>query len=263
LCLAVRQNRAGIEIVERLKIASLVRIALWAVVFVVPPLTAWSDDIISIPRIIDADTVEVSAVKVRLEAVDAPETDQLCLNQRGERWACGIEARERLKEHAGNKLWTCHLHGADRFRRALASCDADGEDIQRWLVTNGWALAFTRYSHKYDVEQETARIGKRGLWSGAFIAPWDWRHRTKSTEILGSTYVPIDAQTLLLSAVSATGAPSPDCTIKGNINRKGECIYHLPGGSHYSAVKMDTSRGKRWFCSTEDAEAAGCRASKN
>ena len=77
------------------KIASLVRIALWAVVFVVPPLTAWSDDIISIPRIIDADTVEVSAVKVRLEAVDAPETDQLCINQRGERWACGIEARER------------------------------------------------------------------------------------------------------------------------------------------------------------------------
>lgn len=37
----------------------------------------------------------------------------------------------------------------------------------------------------------------------------------------------------------------------------------LPGGRHYGAVNMETSRGNRWFCSTEDAEAAGCRASKN
>jgi hypothetical protein len=85
----------------------------------------------------------------------------------------------------------------------------------------------------------------------------------KEYRILGSKYVPVDAQALLLSAVSATEAPSPNCAIKGNINRKGECIYHLPGGRHYGAVNMDTSRGKRWFCSTEDAEAAGCRASKN
>jgi hypothetical protein len=42
----------------------------------------------------------------------------------------------------------------------------------------------------------------------------------------------------------------------------GECIYHVPGGRYYDKVKMDLSKGKRWFCSQEEAEAAGCRGSK-
>jgi hypothetical protein len=78
--------------------------------------------------------------------------------------------------------------------------------------------------------------------------------------ILGAAGVPVNAQAILLGAVSAAEAPSPDCTIKGNINRSGECIYHEPGGRWYSLVKMDLSKGKRWFCSAAEAEAAGCRA---
>src|SRR5262249_52110952 len=81
---------------------------------------ACADEIIGIPRIIDADTVEINSVKIRLEAIDAPETEQLCLSKRSERWTCGIEARVRLNERGGGKLWTCHLHSTDRFGRALA-----------------------------------------------------------------------------------------------------------------------------------------------
>jgi hypothetical protein len=56
--------------------------------------------------------------------------------------------------------------------------------------------------------------------------------------------------------------PTPECTIKGNMSRKGECIYHVPGGRYYSTVKMDLAKGKRWFCTEAEAEAAGCRRSK-
>jgi len=96
------------------------------------------------------------------------------------------------------------------------------------------------------------------MWSGAFIAPWDWRHRDRQTVILGALSVPVASQALLLAPASASGAPSPDCIIKGNVNRNGERIYHRPGGSHYAQVNMNSSE-KRWFCTEQEAQAAGWR----
>jgi phosphatidylserine/phosphatidylglycerophosphate/cardiolipin synthase-like enzyme len=58
------------------------------------------------------------------------------------------------------------------------------------------------------------------------------------------------------------------CPIKGNVNRKGEHIYHMPGGRDYDRVVMEDcdasgacAHGKRWFCSAAEAEAAGWRQS--
>jgi hypothetical protein len=51
------------------------------------------------------------------------------------------------------------------------------------------------------------------------------------------------------------------CTIKGNINRNGERIYHMPDQQFYARIKMDVGGGKRWFCTPEEAEAAGWRRS--
>ena len=48
-------------------------------------------------------------------------------------------------------------------------------------------------------------------------------------------------------------------TIKGNVNANGERIYHMPGQEFYGKVRMDFGKGKRWFCTKEEAEAAGWR----
>jgi endonuclease YncB( thermonuclease family) len=223
---------------------------------------ALANELLGIARIVDGDTVQIGTVKIRLEGIDAPETDQLCLNREGKRWTCGIEARDRLIQKSGGKVWACRTNSADRYGRALATCEVEGININRWLVREGWALSFIRYSHEYDSDEAVARQAKVGLWSGAFIAPWDWRSRTKSTVVLGAVNVPKDAQSILLSAASAIDAPTPECTIKGNMSRNGECIYHLPGGRYYGLVKMDLNKGKRWFCSEAEAVAAGCRRSK-
>ena len=53
---------------------------------------------------------------------------------------------------------------------------------------------------------------------------------------------------------------SASCPIKGNINEKGERIYHVPGDQWYSNTKLDESKGERWFCSEKEALAAGWRA---
>jgi endonuclease YncB( thermonuclease family) len=224
---------------------------------------AHAADVSGVPRIVDGDTIQIGVTKIRLNGIDAPETDQLCLDAKGDRWACGVAARDELIKFSHDRSWTCDVTGLDKYGRSLADCKIDGVDVDRWMVRSGWALAFVRYSREYVADELDARSNRSGLWSGAFIAPWDWRGHNKQTEILGSGSVPVNAQTVLLSAVSAGQAADQACTIKGNRNRSGECIYHEPGGRWYAKVNMDLSRGKRWFCSAAEAEAAGCRPAKN
>ena len=127
------------------------------------------------------------------------------------------------------------------------------------MVHEGWALAYVQYSKAYVHAEDDARTNQRGLWQGAFIAPWDWRHKNNKTVILGAFSVPIDAQAILLGPSATEGAPSPECTIKGNISHTGERIYHMENQRFYARIKMDKGNGRRWFCTPEEAEAAGWR----
>jgi hypothetical protein len=131
--------------------------------------------------------------------------------------------------------------------------------LNGWLVQHGWALAYVKYSSAYRQVEEDARVNQRGLWQRAFIAPWDWRHRNNKTVILGAFSVPINAQAILLAPSATEGAPSPECTIKGNVNRNGERIYHMEHQRFYARIIMDKGGGRRWFCTPEEAEASGWR----
>jgi endonuclease YncB( thermonuclease family) len=220
---------------------------------------AEAEDITGAVRIVDGDTVVVGSTKVRLEGIDAPETDQVCLDTNGARWTCGIEARDQLKAYIGDRQVSCSLGGVDVYRRTLSVCRVAGQDINAWMVSEGWALPYVKYSSKYVQAGEEARARRRGMWQGAFIAPWDWRHRNNHTVVLGSASIPISAQAALLDPALAAGAPTSQCVIKGNVNRNGERIFHLPNQQYYGRVKMDIGNGKRWFCTPEEAEAAGWR----
>ena len=233
-----------------------------AIVLLLLPSLAQAAEITGVPKIRDADLIHIGNSRIRLSGIDAPSTDQLCLNTKGERWTCGLAARDELIKHTANKSWTCHVSRTDRRGRQLARCQVNGEDIQKWLVRNGWALSFARHSHDYDADEAAAREAKAGMWQGAFIAPWDWRVRNKKTAILGAVKPPENAHAILLASASGSVAPSPDCTIKGNVNGAGECIYHTPASRWYAHIKMHISKGTRWFCSKEDAEAAGCRETR-
>ena len=48
--------------------------------------------------------------------------------------------------------------------------------------------------------------------------------------------------------------------IKANIHRRGERIYHLPGTSGYEKTVIDPDKGEGWFCTEDEAKAAGWRA---
>lgn len=56
--------------------------------------------------------------------------------------------------------------------------------------------------------------------------------------------------------------PDPTCAIKGNVNSKGEKIYHVPEGQFYERTDIKPEEGDRWFCTEEEARNAGFRASE-
>jgi endonuclease YncB( thermonuclease family) len=235
---------------------------LFAILVFLLPAMAEAADVTGTPKIREGDQIVIGNSRIRLGGIDAPSVDQLCLNTKGERWTCGVAARDELIKHADNKTWTCHVRSTDRRGRQVARCEVDGEDIQKWMVTSGWALSYVRVSHDYDADEKAARDAKAGMWQGAFIAPWDWRVRNKKTVILGSAKPPPNANAILLASASGSVAPSPDCTIKGNVNSAGECIYHKPTSRWYAQIKMQINKGTRWFCSVDEAEAAGCRETR-
>jgi endonuclease YncB( thermonuclease family) len=129
--------------------------------------------------ITDADTIVIGGETIRLQGVDAPETDQICLDSRGGLWNCGIVARNRLIQYIGSRETSCA--GKDAFGRWLATCSTNEGDLSAWLVREGLGMAFVRYSKAYVAEEAIARSAQKGMWAGAFIAPWDWRARTAST----------------------------------------------------------------------------------
>ena len=197
-------------------------------------------------RVVDGDTIEVGGARVRLHGVDAPESGQSCL-ARGTRWPCGQHATRALAGHIGGRPVTCEERDRDRYGRVVAVCRHAGRDVNAWLVAQGWALAYRRYSRAYVDEEAAARAARRGVWRGKFVAPWDWRRGER---------LPVRNR----EAPRADGDSRGSCNIKGNISyNSGRRIYHMPGDRDYARTRISPSRGERWFCTEAEARAAGWR----
>ena len=123
-------------------------------------------------RVVDADTVDIDGVRWRLHGIDAPETRQTC-RAWGRTWDCGAAATEALASRAGGM--SCEGSETDRYGRSIGVCSSGGEDLNAWLIANGWALAYRQYADDYADEEEEARSERRGVHGGDFVTPWDWR----------------------------------------------------------------------------------------
>lgn len=154
--------------------------AIWLalVVFLVlggPPANAQS----GIPRVIDGDTIDVAGSRIRLWGIDAPESKQQC-ERGGSLYSCGLDAATHLRAIIGSARLSCEPRTLDKYGRTVALCRAGDVDIGAAMVRDGWAMAFVRYSQDYVPEERAARDARRGLWSGAFSPPWQWRTAQRS-----------------------------------------------------------------------------------
>ena len=189
-------------------------------------------------RVINGDTLKIGGQVVALFGIDAPETKQFCRRD-NQRWPCGRRAREALHDHIGQNRVECFGAERDRHGRLLAVCLSGGEELNKWLVTQGWALAYRPVSNTYVEDEAAAIAARRGIWQSNFVKPWEWR-RGKRLKI---------------------ATDKQRCQIKGKITRGGKKVFYLPSSQQYPLVDIRETKGDRWFCTEQDARAAGWRPS--
>ena len=127
-------------------------------------------------KVIDGDTIYLNGEKIRFSGIDTPEIKQTC-TKNNEIIKCGILAKELLIKIIANNKINCIKEGKDQYKRTLAECFVNDLSLSSYLVKNGYAFAYRRYSKKFIVDEDFAKSNKLGMWSMKFEYPWDWRKK--------------------------------------------------------------------------------------
>src|ERR1017187_5922344 len=105
-----------------------------------------ADDLVGQATVIDGDTLEIHGTRIRVFGIDAPESDQLCRDEESNLYRCGQKASNVLFDFIARRPVECVEVDRDRYKRAVSVCTVGGTDIADWLVRNGLALDWPRYS---------------------------------------------------------------------------------------------------------------------
>lgn len=184
------------------------------------------------------DSLRVSGVTLRLEGIEAPLPDQVCRRAASSRtWRCGQAARDALTRLVRSKSVTCEVSSRTGPDTASGTCRIDGRDVAELLVRQGHVFAGQGIFARYGTLEGEARAARAGLWAGEAERPEEYRARLWD-----------DAR-----------KSAPDgCPIKAVVS-SGDRVYLLPWSAAYGRARVRSGRGERWFCSEEEARAAGWR----
>ncbi len=129
------------------------------------------------PKVLSGSILALEGIKLKLFGIDAPDANQVCINRMNESYNCGVTAKEWLQEWLNGKEVSCHVLSKVERGWATASCFVDDNkyDVAAVIVNSGWAVAYPRTTDVYVPYERQAAGARRGLWSGTFYKPWDWR----------------------------------------------------------------------------------------
>lgn len=230
-------------------------------------------------KVRDGDTLRVrldsGPIEVRIFGADAPERDQNYHQP-------ATKLMRSLVEKKGVALEV--VEQKDRYDRLVARVFAGDTDVGAAMIDKGYAWAYRDYlgqvagAERYCDLEAQARVARRGLWADPpriWEPPWIVRARKRGEPVASRDYATETAAVcraaIRREAQPASGNPARDvstpggaeCLIKGNLNNKGERIYHMPGDADYPVTEIDSHRGERWFCTEEEARAAGWRRTRH
>lgn len=230
-----------------------------------PAGQAWAAN----PTIKDGSTLQLGNVTYRLDGIDTPALDQVCIDEHADAWTCGVEAREQLTRLIGGRAVRCDDLGVDPTarKRHLGVCTVEGEttSLSELLVRQGFALNVeASATGRFKPDEARARENRQGLWKGCFIAPQEFRRGKKDGTLLGGSCRADRDQEIREVLFPVDLAMPSGCNIKGKFAVRARVtgnlgIYHLQACRSYPAL----TKPDRWFCSEEDAQAAGFRRAYN
>ena len=127
------------------------------------------------PKITDGDSIKINNNRIRLHGIDAPELNQTC-NRYKKKYSCGLVSLKALSKKINKNLVVCRVQNRkDRYGRFIGTCYLKKLNLNKWMVQNGYAIAYRRYSQEYIQYEEYAKKNSLGIWSGTFIKPEKWR----------------------------------------------------------------------------------------
>lgn len=186
-------------------------------------------------RAIDGGHLRLSKQVLRLDNIDALLPSQTCTTSRGRAWRCGRKAKDHLARLVRRRTLTCTVSGQDDDGVKTATCMSKDGDVSAGLVARGYAFAHLGTFANYREEEGQARQKKRGIWQGSAERPADYR---------------------MARWDKAVKTAPEGCPIKGRVVRR-KRLYALPWDRGYARVKVRPRRGEKWFCTEQDARAAG------
>ena len=122
----------------------------------------------------DGDTIRIGNERIRFSGIDSPEIKQTCIYQEIE-FKCGEFSKNLLIEKISNQQVNCIRESKDQYGRTLAECFVGKESLSSYLVREGYAFAYRKYSDKYITDEAYAQSNGKGMWSMDFMFPWDFR----------------------------------------------------------------------------------------
>jgi endonuclease YncB( thermonuclease family) len=217
----------------------------------------------------DGGTIDLGGVIFRLDGIDAPALDQICIDDHADSWACGVDARDQLTSLIDDREVHCDDLGPDKTYKKwhLGVCTTEGEtmSLSQLLVRRGFAVNLAPATPaKFGKDETAARNDRRGLWKGCFIAPQEFRAGHKDSALLGGACRADKDREIREVLFPLEPAMPSGCNIKGKYALRARVtgdvgIYHLRICQSYPAL----TRPDRWFCSEDDARADGFRKAYN
>jgi micrococcal nuclease len=203
---------------------------------------------VEVTSVIDGDTIKIlyegKEETVRYLLIDTPETNHPSLGEQ----PLGKEATKENKRIIESGEVSIEFDVGDRFDdygRLLAYIYVDGESVQERMLESGFArVAYvyppnTRYIDEFEEAEQQAKDAGIGIWEFENYST----SRGFNTDAYGT------------SKRREENKGNGECDIKGNINRSGSKIYHLPGSGSYEQTNPE-----KWFCSEQEARDAGFRS---
>jgi endonuclease YncB( thermonuclease family) len=194
---------------------------------------------------VSGDVLRLQGQLVRLDGIEAPDREQRCgtttpTKGQAKRWACGEAAVEMLSRTVRGKPVRCSLSGKDDLGRARGTCLIGERNVAAELVRVGLAFSDGGLLSGFGGLERDARNQKIGIWRGDADRPAE--HRAK------------------LWAEAKKAAPD-GCPIKGQMVGDAK-RYVMPWQQDYARARVRTQKGERWFCSEQEAKAAGWKVTE-